>query len=392
MFLRRATRSELVADGELVVSYVDAMMSDKKEDGFATLSAIYLALKQYKQNNPWITHVAAKTDGAGAYAGMVFTVGLSMMAELVGIKVTDHYIGESGENKTALDGHFGVKGSQVRRLVAAALKDIITPEDLYEGVKMTLGQNEAVQSFMPVRAHGSDLDAKSISHLSAMSHRTYEYGANGELTALVLRQQTALGPGLCVRAAELRKPETAPFAPPRLLASAGATSSSAAGVTSRSAAAQAEEARARRKARGATGCAAGGAASGAAAAAEGEAAPEGLLEEAPSRRDGLGMGGAGPSRDGVAQLQQKMAAQRAQAQREAAMQPGLNKKVAGAAPGAARGPVGPMGPPRGGASQPPGRRAVGPKPATEEDADMAWAPPQNQTGDGKTALNKKLGY
>jgi len=271
MFLRRATRSELVADGELVVSYVDAMMSDKKEDGFATLSAIYLALKQYKQNNPWITHVAAKTDGAGAYAGMVFTVGLSMMAELVGIKVTDHYIGESGKNKTALDGHFGVKGSQVRRLVAAALKDIITPEDLYEGVKMTLGQNEAVQSFMPVRAHGSDLDAKSISHLSAMSHRTYEYGANGELTALVLRQQTALGPGLCVRAAELRKPETAPFAPPRLLASAGATSSSAAGVTSRSAAAQAEEARARRKARGATGCAAGGAASGAVSGAAGGA-------------------------------------------------------------------------------------------------------------------------
>ena len=42
-----------------------------------------------------------------------------------------------------------------------------------------------------------------------MTHRTYEYGANGELTAIVLRQQTALGPGLCVRAAELREPETA---------------------------------------------------------------------------------------------------------------------------------------------------------------------------------------
>ena len=32
---------------------------------------------------------------------------------------------------------------QVRRLVAAALKDIITPDDLYEGVKMTLGRNTA---------------------------------------------------------------------------------------------------------------------------------------------------------------------------------------------------------------------------------------------------------
>ena len=44
------------------------------DSGFATLSAIYLALKQYKENNPWITHVAVKTDGAGAYAGIVFTV------------------------------------------------------------------------------------------------------------------------------------------------------------------------------------------------------------------------------------------------------------------------------------------------------------------------------
>ena len=35
-----------------------------------------------------------------------------MMAELVRIRVTDHYIGESGKNKTTLDGHFGVKGSQ----------------------------------------------------------------------------------------------------------------------------------------------------------------------------------------------------------------------------------------------------------------------------------------
>ena len=38
-----------------------------------------------------------KTDGAGAYAGIVCTVGLSTMAERVGIRVTDHYIGESAQ-------------------------------------------------------------------------------------------------------------------------------------------------------------------------------------------------------------------------------------------------------------------------------------------------------
>ena len=125
---------------------------------------------------------------------------------------------------------------QVRRLVAAALKDIITPDDLYEGVKMTLGRNEAVHQYMPVRARGSDLDTKSISHLSAMSHRTYEYTTRGEFVALVLRQQTALGAGLRVGASELRKPEAQTFAPPRLLASAGATSSGAGGTSSSAAA------------------------------------------------------------------------------------------------------------------------------------------------------------
>jgi|TARA_B100000795_G_scaffold232173_1_gene190343 hypothetical protein len=42
-----------------------------------------------------------------------------MMAELVRIRVTDHYIGESGKNKTTLDGHFGVKGSQASSPIAS---------------------------------------------------------------------------------------------------------------------------------------------------------------------------------------------------------------------------------------------------------------------------------
>ena len=237
-----------------------------------------------------------------------------MLAELVRIRVTDHYIGESGKNKTTLDSHFGVKGSQASsplyiapkpaiiqpattcthpatvctqpaticiswlksvlaplagRLIAAALKDIITPDDLFEGVKMTLGRNEAVQQYMPVRARGSDLDTKSISHLTAMSHRTFDYNPNGEFVGLVLRQQTALGAGLRVAASELRKPEAQTFAPPRLLASAGATSNSGAGVTSSSAAAQAQES-ARGKAPSANGGACGGACGVAGGAARGE--------------------------------------------------------------------------------------------------------------------------
>lgn len=68
LFIRRARADENTAEGEFVASYVDAMMDDKKEDGFATLSAVYLALKSYKEENPHITHCAVKTDGAGVHA------------------------------------------------------------------------------------------------------------------------------------------------------------------------------------------------------------------------------------------------------------------------------------------------------------------------------------
>ena len=220
MFVRRAHGTEQVMEGEFVVTYVDASMADKKEDGFSTLCAVYLAMKTYKEQHPWIEHAVVKTDGAGAYAGMVFTVGLSMLGELTGIRVTDHFIGESGKGKSQLDGHFGKKASQLRRLVAAALVDIITPDMLFEGIKQSLGKNEVAQSFQPDRSAGSMLDVESIKQLSVMSHRSYEYEADGSLLLLRLRQQTRLGEGLCIEAGKLRKQGAAPFAPPRLLAQA----------------------------------------------------------------------------------------------------------------------------------------------------------------------------
>ena len=113
MFIRRATSSETVAEGEFVCSYVHAAMTEKKEDGFATLGAVYLALKRYRADNAHITHTALKTDGAGAYSGVVFAVGLSLMAELTHISVDSHFTGESGKGKTQLNGAFGMKGSQV---------------------------------------------------------------------------------------------------------------------------------------------------------------------------------------------------------------------------------------------------------------------------------------
>lgn len=86
------------AAGEFECYYYDAMMNDKKEDGFSTFSAVRLAIEKFKSKNSDITKVYLKTDGAGAYSGIEFTSGLSYMAELTGVRVVAHFIGEVSQN------------------------------------------------------------------------------------------------------------------------------------------------------------------------------------------------------------------------------------------------------------------------------------------------------
>lgn len=105
-------------------------MLSSKEDGFATLTALYYGLKQYKEQNPWITKAKLKTDGAGAYSGAVFTLGLPYIGGMCGIKVVSHNIGEAGKNKSQLDGHFAVAGQKLKRLICANLHDVRTSAGL----------------------------------------------------------------------------------------------------------------------------------------------------------------------------------------------------------------------------------------------------------------------
>jgi hypothetical protein len=133
-------------------------------------------------------------------------------------------------------------------------------------------------------------------------------------------------------------------------------------------------------------------------------------EEAAPGMQGLGFGAALPSAERVRALRDRDLAEKKRRLegRAAAIQAGLNVKSKGGAvgQGAAQSAreqrhdaAAPMAPPARrqiGAMMPPpavrGKRARDDAATTGGEGDYEFVPPQDQTGDGKTSLNAKLGY
>ena len=219
MLVRRPLRFEAdrYGEGEFVCEYKHAMMLASKEDGFATLSAVHIALSEYKSENPHVSSALVKTDGAAAYAGATFTLGLSFLGETTGIVVRGHFIGEAGQNKSTLDGEFAVSGSQVRRLICSGLHDVRTPSDLFHGLEKVLSKQggRTVALFRP--AGSEEFAVETIARLTLMSAREYVYDGSGSFEALLLRRQSFLGEGERLTSADLSRTEGS--RPPRLRSS-----------------------------------------------------------------------------------------------------------------------------------------------------------------------------
>ena len=82
------------------VEFMDQIMYAGKENASNTLQALILAIKKFREGHPDTTWAFLKTDGASCYSKSIFTRGLSVIAEVTGVAIREHHLGEAGKNKT----------------------------------------------------------------------------------------------------------------------------------------------------------------------------------------------------------------------------------------------------------------------------------------------------
>lgn len=180
------------------VEYLDQIMYASKEDCHATVQALALGILSFVAEHPDKDWCFVKTDGASCYSTGQFLRGLATISDLTGMQVRGHYLGEPGKNKTELDGHFGVKGAQVRRKVIGAKGklDITSSTTLAKVVDAVASTGCKTQLFEPSNDHVAFEDPLSIQNLSFIADRSYVYEeSTGKLSHVLLRHQYGLGDG-----------------------------------------------------------------------------------------------------------------------------------------------------------------------------------------------------
>lgn len=138
-----------------------------------------------------------QSDGAGAYAGYGLMSRLGFMGLVTGIKIINHYTGESGGGKSSVDQVFGICKEELKRRVTLGMGSLDISDAVslakalnYKEIKKTI--NYAV-TFMrtDVKEPGqtkSSRDAKLQSH----SARQFEYDSDNMPTKVYIDEQSYL--------------------------------------------------------------------------------------------------------------------------------------------------------------------------------------------------------
>lgn len=124
-----------------------------------------------------------QSDGAGAFAGFGLLSRLGYLSLTIGVKLINHYTGESGGGKPSVDSNFGISKAECSRRVTKGMGDcdINDARSLakalnYKAIKKTI--NYAVT--FSRNGVGEPIMNKSAreGRLQAHSTRTYRYDEN----------------------------------------------------------------------------------------------------------------------------------------------------------------------------------------------------------------------
>ena len=116
--------------------------NDSSEDAVAALQGTKLAFKQFQDKYPLITELEwLRTDGATAFAGVEYTVGIAVLDPSEGPIVKAQTIGEAGTNKDSIDASFAVKGQAVDRLASSGKHDVNSEMKLAKVLEIANGDS-----------------------------------------------------------------------------------------------------------------------------------------------------------------------------------------------------------------------------------------------------------
>ena len=191
----------------VLVEYEDDMTDDKKEDGFAVLSSLEVALRSFRVRHPNIDEGVLFTDGAKCYAGKFLAVALPELSmwEGVNMRILHHYTGEPGKGKTELDAHFATGSRRVQESIATGQCDTVNAATLATAHKMGGGlQGSFGGEIATNRYQMAKVKNSALSGITTYSWREYVWESNGIFKELRLHYQSFFGAGEVVTATRMR--------------------------------------------------------------------------------------------------------------------------------------------------------------------------------------------
>ena len=196
---------------EVHIKYAHDITDDRKECAFSVLSSMHssitVLLEDIQENGFGelgqdqaleVEEAFFITDGARCYSGKHLCISLHLLSQWVGVRITDHIIGESQKNKSSLDGNFAVEGARVNRSVATGEDDVRVAFDIVRALAGDRHKSSKshYHAFQPNRAAAAKLKPGILPGISKVSHREYAYDSvTQEFTGMTLRHQSSIGNG-----------------------------------------------------------------------------------------------------------------------------------------------------------------------------------------------------